>query len=109
MEIDYKDICLKVAGLAQNAGRALKTARAKEAPQKESKGRNDFVTRFDKQTEERLIRELSELLPQSGFVAEENSSDKGSYLQLDHRPYRRNDKLYPRTIPICHKYCIAGK
>lgn len=76
MEIDYKDICLKVAGLAQNTGRALKTARAKEAPQKESKGRNDFVTRFDKQTEERLIRELSELLPQSGFVAEENSSDK---------------------------------
>lgn len=76
MEIDYKDICLKVAGLAQNAGRALKTTRAKEAPQKESKGRNDFVTRFDKQTEERLIRELSELLPQSGFVAEENSSDK---------------------------------
>lgn len=76
MAIDHKDICLKVAGLAQDAGRALKAARAKEAPKKESKGRNDFVTKFDKQTEERLVRELSELLPSSGFVAEENSSDK---------------------------------
>lgn len=40
----------------------------------ESKGVNDFVTRVDKQSEERLVKELAKILPGSGFIAEENSS-----------------------------------
>ncbi len=38
----------------------------------EEKGRHDFVTRVDKQAEERLIIGLRELLPECGFLAEEN-------------------------------------
>lgn len=76
MAIDYKDICLKLADISQTTGRALRESREKETPEAESKGKNDFVTKFDKQTEATLVRLLSKLLPESGFIAEENSSDK---------------------------------
>ncbi|GAO28191.1 inositol-1-monophosphatase [Geofilum rubicundum JCM 15548] len=76
MSMDYKDICLKVAELSQETGRNLKALRNQQTPEAESKGKNDFVTQFDKDTEARLITALSQLLPDSGFIAEENTSDK---------------------------------
>jgi len=39
----------------------------------ETKGLNDFVTYVDKTSEERIIKELRKLLPEAGFIAEENS------------------------------------
>jgi hypothetical protein len=55
MSIDYKDICLKVAELSQDTGRNLKALRNQQVPEAESKGKNDFVTQFDKETEAKLI------------------------------------------------------
>jgi len=40
----------------------------------ESKGVNDFVTYVDKKSEQRLVSELKKILPEAGFIAEENSS-----------------------------------
>lgn len=39
-----------------------------------SKGVNDFVTYVDKTSEKRLVAELGKLLPEAGFIAEEDSS-----------------------------------
>ena len=38
-------------------------------------GQADFVTTLDKETEHRLMEELSKLLPGSGFIAEESAAD----------------------------------
>lgn len=47
----------------------------------ETKGLNDFVTYVDKASEERIIKELRKLLPEAGFIAEENSKleEKDTY------------------------------
>ena len=38
----------------------------------ETKGLNNFVTYVDKKSEERIVNELKKLLPEAGFIAEEN-------------------------------------
>ena len=47
----------------------------------ESKGTHNFVTHVDKGAEEKLVKGLSELLPASGFIAEEGTGkeEKGSF------------------------------
>ena len=41
-----------------------------------TKGLHDLVSYVDKESEKRIIRQLSEFLPESGFIAEEGTSDK---------------------------------
>ncbi len=41
-----------------------------------SKGKMDFVTVIDKEAEKRLVKELSLIIPESGFIAEEGTSVK---------------------------------
>lgn len=40
------------------------------------KGHSNFVTYIDKLSEEKLVKGLSELLPEAGFIAEEGTSNK---------------------------------
>jgi myo-inositol-1(or 4)-monophosphatase len=42
----------------------------------QSKGLNNFVTFVDKNSEARLVKELNKLLPEAGFIAEENQELK---------------------------------
>ncbi len=42
----------------------------------EIKGFNNFVSYVDKQAEERFVSALAQLIPESGFIAEEGTSDK---------------------------------
>lgn len=42
----------------------------------ENKGLHDLVSYVDKASEKQIIEELSKLLPESGFIAEEGTSDK---------------------------------
>ena len=44
----------------------------------EYKGKNDLVSYVDKEAEKRLVKGLSEMLPGSGFIAEEGTSTKKS-------------------------------
>lgn len=44
----------------------------------EYKGKNDLVSYVDKEAEKRLVKGLSEMLPGSGFIAEEGTSTKRS-------------------------------
>lgn len=46
----------------------------------ETKSLNSLVTYVDKEAEKQLVKQLSELIPESGFIAEEGTSDKkGKY------------------------------
>jgi len=40
------------------------------------KGKNDFVTEIDKSSEQKLVNGLLDILPEAGFIAEENTSNK---------------------------------
>ncbi len=42
----------------------------------ETKGVHDYVTRFDKESERRIVTRLKELLPDSGFIAEEGTATR---------------------------------
>lgn len=74
--IDYKSITQKVAELARETGAFIKDGRATTSISVESKGKNDFVTKYDKEAEARIVTALKEILPEAGFIAEENTSDK---------------------------------
>ncbi len=73
---DLKKICEETVLLARETGKFVKEYRRNNKPTVKSKGRNDFVTQIDKASEEKLVKGLGALLPQAGFIAEENTSDK---------------------------------
>ncbi|MFO8000634.1 MAG: inositol monophosphatase family protein [Marinilabilia sp.] len=73
---DIKTICEETVKIARDTGQFVKEYRQKNRPDVESKGRNDFVTQIDKASEERLVEALGNLLPEAGFIAEENTSRK---------------------------------
>jgi myo-inositol-1(or 4)-monophosphatase len=73
---DIKTICEETARIARKTGLFVKQYRINNKPEVQSKGRNDFVTQIDKASEKKLVDELGKLLPEAGFIAEENTSDK---------------------------------
>ncbi len=75
--MNYKDLCVKVTDICKNVGAFIFNENNQISEDNvEIKGKHDFVTYVDKTAEIRLIDALSELLPESGFIAEENTSDK---------------------------------
>jgi len=76
MTINYQKICLKIVKIAQKTGKELRKKRSSVKLEINSKGRNDFVTQFDTETESKLISELGKLLPEANFIAEESASIK---------------------------------
>ncbi|MEZ5197333.1 MAG: inositol monophosphatase family protein [Bacteroidales bacterium] len=63
----------QVANLSRVTGNFVKNEIRKiQLSDVETKGHNDFVTYVDKASERRLVRELGKLLPEAGFIAEEN-------------------------------------
>ena len=76
-EQDLKKLCTEVNALAREAGRFILGQREKlNHSQIEVKGLNDFVTYVDKQSEELIVKRLEQLLPQSDFLAEENTKGR---------------------------------
>jgi myo-inositol-1(or 4)-monophosphatase len=78
-KMDLKDLCFKVQSLVFETGTFIKEERkrfAETLDNVEVKGHSNFVTYVDKSSEERLVKGLSELIPESGFVAEEGTSTK---------------------------------
>jgi myo-inositol-1(or 4)-monophosphatase len=63
----------QVANLSRAIGNYLKKELKNiQSSDVESKGTNDFVTYVDKTAEKRLVAELKKLLPEAGFIVEEN-------------------------------------
>jgi myo-inositol-1(or 4)-monophosphatase len=73
----YKDLCLKVCEIARESGNIMAEERKSFTPDKiENKGMHDLVSYVDKESEIRIVNVLQNLLPESGFIAEEGTTDK---------------------------------
>lgn len=67
-------ITKQVTNVARIVGNFLKAEIKKiEISDIEIKGLNNFVTYVDKNSEKKLVNELSKILPEAGFMAEENT------------------------------------
>lgn len=77
MELDI--ITKQVVNLSKAVGKTIKDESNKiKSSDIESKGIHDFVTYVDKQSEKIIVQELGKILPEAGFIAEEDSSLKVS-------------------------------
>jgi myo-inositol-1(or 4)-monophosphatase len=73
--MNLEKITNQVCSLAAETGQFLRNEISRlKASDIEIKSINNFVTYVDKQSEERLVKGLSMILPGSGFIAEENPS-----------------------------------
>ncbi|MCB0803312.1 MAG: inositol monophosphatase [Flavobacteriales bacterium] len=77
MSMDLELLCEKVKELSREVGAFIKNE-VKQVRQQdiETKSLNSLVSYVDKQAEEKIVQRLAQLLPGSGFIAEEGTSDK---------------------------------
>jgi myo-inositol-1(or 4)-monophosphatase len=75
--MDLEVLCNQVIDLAKNTGNYIREqGKLFNTKEVETKGTHDFVTYVDKTSESKLVRGLSEILPEAGFIVEENTSQK---------------------------------
>lgn len=75
--MNYKDIAKKTIAIVKQAGALIVQEKAKSlALTVEKKGLHDYVTHVDKASEAFLVEHLGNLIPESGFIAEEGTSSK---------------------------------
>jgi len=73
----YKELCLFACDVARSTGRFMAEERMSfDVSKIESKGLHDLVSYVDKESEQRIIRALQVVLPESGFIAEEGTCSK---------------------------------
>lgn len=73
-EFDYKDICLKMCELGKQTGSYILRQRDEiEMEQVEVKGEHNYVTYVDKTAEKMLVDGLRVLMPDAGFITEEDT------------------------------------
>lgn len=74
--INYELLCSKVIAIARLTGNFIrKEAMSFDTNAIEYKGLNDLVSYVDKNAEKQLVRNLSKLLPDAGFITEEETID----------------------------------
>lgn len=67
--------------MARRVGRHIVEFSSQTELHVESKGRHDFVTQMDKLSEDLLVAELRKIVPEAGFIAEEDSTmSRGEHL-----------------------------
>jgi len=77
MSPTYQHLCSLTCEIARSVGKFMAEERKGfDSSMIESKGLHDLVSYVDKESEKRIIEQLSKLLPESGFVAEEGTSSK---------------------------------
>ncbi|MBL4625263.1 MAG: inositol monophosphatase [Flavobacteriales bacterium] len=74
--VDLKALCDDVCTLAKDVGEYIKMERKAISIDVETKSLNSFVTHVDKEAERRIVKRLSELLSEAGYIAEEGTSTK---------------------------------
>lgn len=70
------DIYNKTIAVASKAAMIIRQNISDNNYRIDAKGKNDFVTEIDKKTEQYIVSELQNILPEAGFIAEEKSSLK---------------------------------
>lgn len=74
--MNLEEICMRVVALSKETGIYQKSENKKLTRQGiEEKGKNDYVTYVDKESERRIISGLSQILPGAGFLTEESFND----------------------------------
>ncbi|MCL2072967.1 MAG: inositol monophosphatase [Marinilabiliaceae bacterium] len=73
MKFNLESLCHNAVKIATQTGKDLRETRSSINPDFKSKGYNDFVTKFDLETETKLVKELKQILPEAGFIVEESS------------------------------------
>lgn len=72
--LNLEELCTQVQQIARKAGAFLKEERGKfDRGRVEEKSAHNYVSYVDKESEKWLIAQLSALLPEAGFIAEEGS------------------------------------
>ena len=103
--MDLEKLCFDVQGLAKIAGLFISEEREKfNLEDVVVKGKADFVSYVDKQAEVQIVNGLRQLLPGSGFIAEEGtakSSDEKYKWIIDPIDGTIN---FANGIPIC---CVS--
>ncbi len=78
---ELRRIRREVSDLARRVGKHIWALRQKENVRIEVKGRHDFVTQMDKLSESLLVSELTQIVPEAGFIAEEKTrTERGAHL-----------------------------
>jgi myo-inositol-1(or 4)-monophosphatase len=73
--MDLQQLCQRVTIIARSAGAFIKHEAATFDRSKiEMKGFNDLVSYVDKQAEAQLVNDLRKLLPEAGFITEEDTA-----------------------------------
>lgn len=76
---ELQKICEEVIRISREVGKFIVHEQGRLGAQNiEQKGKNDFVTYVDKASETLLVSELSALLPDSGFITEEQTVEQES-------------------------------
>ncbi len=73
--MNLETICTEVNTLAKEVGAYIQSQKI-AVSDVETKSKNSLVTFVDKTAEQKLVKRLSELIPEAGFIAEEGTSDK---------------------------------
>ncbi len=77
MMTNLESLCNQVCDLARNTGRFIRNEAPKiRTEDVESKGVHNYVTYVDRAAEELIVNKLQELLPEAGFIVEEESIQK---------------------------------
>lgn len=75
--LNFENICFKVIETVKDTAILIEQEATKHKNViSETKGRHNYVTSVDKAAEEKIVNELSFLLPEAGFIAEEGTSTK---------------------------------
>jgi len=74
--MNLENVCNRVVEIAKETGRFVKETRERGGLSVEVKGLNDFVTRVDKLSQDRIVSALDGLVPDAGFILEEDSIEE---------------------------------
>jgi len=73
--IDYEHLCMQTCDIAKESGNFIRTeADAFSVKSVEVKGLHNFVTYVDKGAEKIIVDRLQAILPEAGFIAEEDTN-----------------------------------
>lgn len=74
---EYRPLCLQVCDVAKEAGQYIREELPRlRSSDIESKGLHNYVTHVDTTAEKRIVKSLEQLLPEAGFIVEEESISK---------------------------------
>jgi myo-inositol-1(or 4)-monophosphatase len=98
-------LCQKVCEVSKHIGKFILMEQKRLVTSSiEAKGNNDFVTYVDKASEQLLVNELRGILPEAGFITEENTVNQ------EDKPYRWVIDPIDGTTNFIHGlplYCIS--